>query len=418
MRGILTTPGGPVRRLYAILAGVAVLSGSLACAAPAGGGGEHLVTVSAGDHDRRAVPLRFQLPAELATAEPLRLQAEDGSLVAVQADGEGAAYFILPSAAAGEEVRFTLQRGEAGAPPVEASREGESVTLSVDRNPVLSYHGAPTPLPRPDIDPVYGRGGYIHPVRTPAGVVVTGDYPPDHVHHHGIWASWTRTRFQGQQVDFWNVADGQGDVLADGVDTTWSGVVHGGFSAAHRYVSLVGEEPVDALNEVWMGRVYNVSGDGRPYWLFDLEIEQTTAGDEPLVLPTYHYGGVALRGRDDWYGAANAAFLTSEGHDRIAGNETRARWTHLGGTADGGERGIAVFSHPDNFTHPEPVRLHPNEPYFSFTPSQLGEWAIEPGEVHRVRYRYLVHDGPVDPAELERVWVDFAQPPEVTVRMP
>ena len=400
----------------AIIAGSAVLAGSLACAAPGGSGDDYLVIVSAGDHDRRAVPLRFDLPSGLAAVQSLRLQGEDGSTLAVQTEGGGSAYFILPSLAAGEEIRFTLAPGDAGADQVEARREGETVNLSVDGLPVLSYHGAPTPLPRPDINPVYIRGGYIHPVRSPEGVVVTGDYPPDHVHHHGIWASWTRTLFQGRQVDFWNVADRQGDVLANGLDSVWSGAVHGGFSAAHRYVSLVAGEPVDALNEVWLGRVYNVDGDGRPYWLFDLEVEQATAGDEPLILPTYHYGGVALRGRDDWYGATNAAFLTSEGHDRIAGNETRARWTHLGGTAEGGERGIAVFSHPDNFRHPEPVRLHPNEPYFSWTPSQLGEWAIAPGEPHRVRYRYLVHDGIVDPAELDRVWADFAQPPEVVVR--
>lgn len=393
-----------------------LLSGAVACSAPGGTATDHLVVVSAGAHGRVATPVSFELPAGLDAVGPLRLRSAEGGEVALQRDGEGRAHFILPSLGAGEEAQFTLELGEASGTAVNALRDGESVTLSVGDRSVLTYHGAPKPLPRPDIDPVYSRGGYIHPVQTPAGVMVTGDYPPDHVHHHGIWASWTRTRFRDRQVDFWNVADRQGDVLAEGVDSTWSGPVQGGFAARHRYVALVTGEAEDALRERWVGRVYNVTGGDRPYWLFDLEVDQRTASDDALQLPTYHYGGVALRGRDDWFGAANADFLTSEGHDRLAGNETRARWTHLGGEAEGERRGIAVFSHPANFRHPEPVRLHPNEPYFSWTPSQLGEWSIEPDSVHRVRYRYLVHDGPVDTEELERVWADFSEPPTVSVR--
>jgi len=280
---------------------------------------------------------------------------------------------------------------------------------------VLRYHAAITDPPRPDIDPVYRRGGYVHPILTPEGVMVTGDYPPDHLHHHGIWAAWTRAVFQGEEVDFWNVADRKGDVLPVALDSAWGGPVFGGFSARHRYVALTGEQPRDALNERWTLRVYNVTGHERPYWLFDLEVEQHTAGDEALILPQYHYGGVAFRGRDDWYGTENASFLTSEGRDRESGNESRARWTHIGGTAEGALRGVAVLSHPQNFRHPEPVRIHPREPYFVYAPSQLGEWSIEPAQELRLRYRYVVHDGAPDAAELDRIWNDFAHPPTVTV---
>lgn len=400
---------------HRLLVVTAVTAVAAACAAPGGRpSGGQTVTVSAGDFERVNTPVAFALPANASGTE-WRLRSDRGGVVPLQVDDEGRGHFILPALPAGGVATFQLERGTAAGAEVEAEGGEGAVAFRVGGRPVLRYNGAVTQPPRPDIDPVYARGGYIHPIHSPAGVVVSGDYPPDHLHHHGIWASWTRTVFRGDTVDFWNVADRLGDVLPVALDSAWEGQVFGGFRARHRYVALTGGTPQEALQESWTARVYNVSGNGRPYWLFDLEVEQRTAGRDPLTLPTYHYGGVAYRGRDDWYGAENATFLTSEGDAREAGNETRARWTHIGGVAEGGARGLAVLSHPDNFRHPEPVRIHPREPYFVWTPSQLGEWSIEPGRTHRVRYRYVVHDGPPDAAELDRLWNDFAHPPRVTL---
>src|SRR5690606_2146767 len=135
--------------------------------------------------------------------------------------------------------------------PVEVQRDGPAVTFDVDGRPVIRYNSEITELPRPDIPPVFARGGYIHPIYSPDGTVVSGDYPLDHLHHHGSWASWTRTVFAGEQVDFWNVADRKGDVLPVALDSAWGGQVYGGFTARHRYVALTGDAPKDALNERW-----------------------------------------------------------------------------------------------------------------------------------------------------------------------
>jgi hypothetical protein len=124
---------------------------------------------------------------------------------------------------------------------------------------------------------------------------------------------------------------------------------------------------------------------------------------------------VAVRGRDAWYGPDGARFLTSAGRDRSDGNETRARWTYIGGTVEGTQAGIAVLGHPDNVRAPQPVRIHPEMPYFCYAPSQLGRWAIEPGRPHVARYRFVAFDGSPDPALLDRLWADYAYPPTVTV---
>jgi len=61
------------------------------------------------------------------------------------------------------------------------------------------------------------------------------------------------------------------------------------------------------------------------------------------------------------------------------------------------------------------MRLHPTEPFFCFAPSQLGDWEIAPGKPYVSRFRFIVRDGPSDAAELDRLWNDFAHPPEVKI---
>ena len=55
--------------------------------------------------------------------------------------------------------------------------------------------------------------------------------------------------------------------------------------------------------------------------------------------------------------------------------------------------GIAILCHPENFRAPQPMRLHPKEPFVCYAPSQLGDWAIEPGRPYVSRYRFVVKDG-------------------------
>src|SRR5699024_451082 len=138
---------------------------------------------------------------------------------------------------------------------------------------------------------------------------------------------------------------------------------------------------------------------------------------QPLVLPEYHYGGMAFRGHKNWDDPEKVTFLTSEGYDRSSGNETRARWVHMGGMVDGQRAGIAVLSHPDNFRAPQPIRVHAETPYFVYAPMQLGEMAIEPGSPYVMRYRYVTYDGDPDPELLDRLWNDYAYPPGVTVEV-
>ncbi|MFN5559217.1 MAG: PmoA family protein, partial [Opitutaceae bacterium] len=362
--------------------------------------------------DRAGQVIRFTPPPSLP--QPTTATDGDGRRWPVQTDPDGQACLVVPWQAAGQTLVLTLEaapvasRGAA----IESSTVGGGLAFTNEGKPVLSYHHDPSALPRPGIPPEYHRAGYIHPIYSPSGALISDDYPPDHIHHHGIWSPWTKTEFQGRTPDFWNMGKKTGTVERVALNRTWSGWVHGGFEARHRMVDLSAPNPVTALNETWDVVIYRVAGAAKPVHLFELTIRQTCATNDPLILPEYHYGGTAFRGRAEWLGATASQFLTAEGEtDRVKAQGQRTRWiAQSGAVGAGAVAGLAMLGHPDNVRAPQPVRIHPREPYFCFTPSQLGRWTIEPGHTNLARYPYLGFDGAPDPALIEAYWQGFAPP--------
>ena len=375
------------------------------------------ITVRAGDYDRNYSVVWFTLPAGARPAQ--QLADEQGNKIPLQTDHEGRACFIEKELKLGAARTYQLVAAESNASPhdgVQVSRDGSRIKCSVANQPAFHYQAQMSDLPRPDIKPVFQRGGYLHPILTPGGKLITDDYPPNHLHHHGIWFPWTKTEFEGRQPDFWNMGEGKGRVEFVAVGETWSGRVHGGVHARHRFIDLTAAEPRVALEETWQVTLYNAGRGASRYWMLDLVSTQQCASTSPLKLPKYLYGGLGFRGNWLWNGKDKTFFLTSDGEtDRVKGNEARARWCHISGDVDGARAGIAILCHPDNFRAPQPMRLHPTEPFFCFAPSQLGDWEIPPGKPYVSRYRFIVADGPPDKAELERLWNDYAHPPTVAI---
>lgn len=398
-----------LRPLVAALLGAALLTSAAAK--------NFRVTLPPADVDRAGQVIALQLPVDAPKSAVLR--DVNGRTVPLQTDPDGTSRFIVPWQKAGSPLTFTLTSG-AGGPRegVVVAPERGDLRVTVSGQPVLTYRLDRTAVPREGIKPELLRAGYIHPVFSPAGHLVTDDYPSNHAHHHGIWTPWTKTRFQGRSPDFWNMAGKTGAEDFVALDRTWHGPVHGGFAARLKMVDLSAPTPVTALDETWLVTVYDVGGASRPVRMFDLVTTQTCATADPLILPEYHYGGFGFRAAGVWNGPGAAArFLTSEGlTDRIKGNNSRARWCYLGGPLkDGAFAGTATLGHPSNFRAPQPVRLHPNMPYFSFVPQLLGEFKIEPGTPYVARFRFIVADGEPDRAHLEAYWHGYATPAVATL---
>jgi hypothetical protein len=349
----------------------------------------------------------------LRATTPYALRDSTGAELPLQVDADGRAWFVLPSLESGQQRVYTLVITGGDDGRSQATRNGDAITATVSGRPVVTYLGGPGRLPSPDIKPAYQRGGYLHPVRTPSGRIVTDDYPDDHRHQHGVMMAWTSAEFEGRKTDFWNMGNSLGRVEAIGVDGVQSGPVFAHWVARHRYIDLTSGAPRPSIDERWNVRVYAMDD----VHIFDIDVQHAAATPVPLVLPEYHYGGMAVRGAAAFRGdPANEVVVTSEGRDRATADNTRARWVHISGRVDGAIAGIAMLGHPANFRAPEPLRVHPTDPYVCFAPSRLGAWSIAPGTPQTFRYRFVASDGPADLARLDRLWRDFADPPTVTFK--
>jgi hypothetical protein len=372
------------------------------------------IVIAAGDLDRNHSIVSFPLAPDAARASILR--DEKGGVIPLQRGADGSATFVLRALAQGQKAAFSLESADlaATARPSAIDR-GKALDLSDGARVVVRFQKLGE-LP-PGIDPVYLRGGYLHPLYTPAGVEVTGDYPESHHHQHGIWSAWTRSRFGEHAIDFWNMDDRQGKVDFQSLEQRFSGPVFAGFTARLAHIDLLGSAPVVALDERWTVTTYRTHEGTPPYFVVDLVSTQRTATDTPLLLEQYSYGGFALRGNARWSDPANVTFLTSEGLDRAAGDDEKGRWCAIGGTIDGAWAGFAMLGHPENFRAPQTFRIHPKHPYMAFAPVKDGPFTIEPGKPYVSRFRIVSFDGPIDRELIERLWRDYATPPKVIVEV-
>ncbi len=384
-----------------------------------------IITVEAGKHTRIDTPLCTVLDGidsghiileevKSAGRVPVNSQIEQGSPTKLW-------WILSGTTRPGEKRTFELSEGKAlidGTPSVRAQKRDGFLDVAVGDSNVLRYNDAVVPPPE-GASERFARSGFIHPLWSSDGSVLTAIHPKDHVHHFGIWMPWTATEFEGRKVDFWNLAKGQGTVRFVEYLSTASGPVFGGFSARQEHVVLNPNANKVALDEVWNIKVYNVGGPQKGYWLWDFISTQRCASQSPLHQLKYRYGGLGFRATGDWRGD-NCDYLTSEGKTRKDGHGTRARWCDMFGLTAGRFEGVAIMSHPGNFRHPEPMRLWPGDMdyiFFNFAPSQLGDWTMEPRKDYVFRYRFYVHHDRPDVADIDRLWYDFAEPPDVEVKL-
>ncbi|MBI1916306.1 MAG: PmoA family protein [Planctomycetes bacterium] len=374
--------------------------------------------VEAGKYDRSDVPISMTLPGDLKSGRQLRLlELRDGREIATPLQWEQGrplrAWWIVRGAMPkGSVRRYRLQVG----PPEDAAglrtvKSERFLEIQKEKAPILRYNTAHIQPPK-GIDPSYGRSAHLHPVWTPRGTIVTDETPPDHAHQSGVFLAFTRAVFEGHDVNFWDLKGGKGRVRFKKILATTGGPVYGGFQVEQEHVDLTVPGSKLVLVEGWDVRAWNLGGARAGSYVWDVGSTIRCAGESALKLPQFPYGGMALRGARSW-SKETSRVLTSDGKGREEGNHTRPRWCDLSGRVDGKTTGITLLTHPANFRFPEPLRIHPSMPYMVYTPSHLGDWEIRPGKAHVARYRFVVHDGPVVPAEVERLWRDFAEPPVV-----
>lgn len=300
--------------------------------------------------------------------------------------------------------------------PMNAVRSDSELTLGYGPQHLLRYHyGMHYPA---GVDSVFGRSGFIHPLWSPKGKVLTRITPPDHFHHYGLWNPWTQVEYKGTVYDCWNLNSRQGTVRFKSFVSVNEGEVFSQYQTVHDHIIMPksgGEKVI--LKELQTVTVYRPTDQ---YYIADISI-RLNCSDGPVILKEYRYGGLGFRATEQW-NKDNSVVITSEGKQRKEADGSKARWCLIQGAVDNGQAGLVMMSSPTNYNHPEPLRVWPEEifgrgdVYANFVPIRDMDWPLEPGKDYALNYRFLVFDGNVTPQFAEAAWQSFAHAPAVTVK--
>lgn len=441
------------------------------------------LTVYAGDYDRINTPIRYQcLPVDIF-GDPAKLQRpeffhyinsgadlallRDNHLVLVEEGGaksridaqwspeidfdwekvagKGALVWILDGQTkkgTQRTFKLVLEEGKAssGSFTIDDIDSKQLLVKSGERE-VLRYNYGVIQQNKGESG-AYDRAAYIHPVWTPTGKVITGDFSPEHIHQRGIFFAWRQIKFSDVEADFWSLGKEPGRQLPDELGPSIEkGPVFAELGIFNK--GNVGDKTY--MRETCAVRVYTLPEEDM--WLFDMYLRQipmnpknprriptevTTAtvivdgkvkriqkekveGDIFMEIAKSLYGGMTFRGVGGWLSEdVSLDVLTSEGKNRADANETQARWIDYTGPLGDEWGGVVIFDHPLNQRYPTPLRVHPQFPYFCYAFAQNEPYMIYNNAPLDLVYRFLVHTGRPNKQINERFANDYVNPPEVS----
>ena len=300
-------------------------------------------------------------------------------------------FAVLTAAAiaTAEDTRYTLTPSEHGM--VLKTPEGRTVFEYMTKRP------AETELTAPSVCCLY-------PVYTPAGVRAVDFAPDDHRHHRGVFFAWRATTFGGQAADFW----ARGTEGPEEVRKIRNRAVRLVEGAGDRAVVEVENDWTIAGHVVLDERTRIVTGQQRGAYVLEFDYRLTPKVD--MQLHQYGYTGFVVRARKDgqaaYFSPAGQVDLPNPHHLKPDSNWPAAPWySYVVKLTSGETVGTAVVDHPAN----PPTTWHNVKSIALVNPCIVAPGPItrKPGEVIRLRYRVIVHDGPADVAlldELARSW--------------
>ncbi|MBX3745655.1 MAG: PmoA family protein [Verrucomicrobiae bacterium] len=242
-------------------------------------------------------------------------------------------------------------------------------------------------------------GGYLHPVTTPAGTVVTEVGPADHRHHRGVFLGWVEMRGT-DAADFWGWGEPAPtagrrieNVTVEGLPPTL-GVAR--FRATNAWKA--GARRM-VLEEVRVTLAFREGATVLDY------VTRLTV-DAPVTVARWAFGGFAVRTRIDGavapIGPEGAVRRASPRHTDPDSNWPDAPWygLHLK-FRDGKEATVAVAGREAN----PPTSWHVVPGIGLINPSVTAKGALRlvPEEPLVLRYRIMAFDGAPAVASLKRL---------------
>ena len=298
---------------------------------------------------------------------------------------------------------------------VTLQESSKGMDFLLDGKLVLSYQMTKEPVPS-GIKQAYSKSGFIHPIQSPCGQVLSRIQPADHYHHYGIWGPYTRATIGGKEVDFWNLGDEKGRVDFSHVLSKKQAGGAAELTVRQNHIDL--KAPAQSQLAIAEDLRIKVKPADKGRYFVDYTSTLQTDIVGGILLDDYRYGGgIGFRATEVW-GDANSTILTSEGKDRATADGSNARWILVTGQSDhsSGKSGILFMSHNTNQAHPEPLRVWPPGQYegkgnvfIEFCPIRHTSWEIQPGKRYSLTYRILVFDGELSVQEADNYWKSFVK---------
>ncbi|HEU0120021.1 MAG TPA: PmoA family protein [Bryobacteraceae bacterium] len=255
---------------------------------------------------------------------------------------------------------------------------------------------------------------FLHPIRTISGTVLSRGYPvaplpgeqQDHAWHRGIW--YGHGIINGQ--DFWReqgrektsrlIPDGKPRAGKNSVEARLAMTAPGGTRLGtniQRFTVL----------------------DRAPLRFIDASISILADQGQALTFGDTDDGGFAFRLNDQFREDRGALLRNAEGKEgtkNIWGKP--ARWVHYEAAVEGTRAGVAVLDHPSNLRHPTQwhargYSLCSANPFAakSFDKNSVtdGKFTLDAGRELQLRYRVVIHDGPLDSAAIDGLFDAWAK---------
>ncbi|MFT4028342.1 MAG: PmoA family protein [Protaetiibacter sp.] len=253
---------------------------------------------------------------------------------------------------------------------------------------------------------------YIHPLRTPAGVVVTGFAPEDHSWHHGLQFAMPRvdahnlwgggTYFSPEEG--YRVVEDQGSIVHLG----WAEEFEGRSAGISEVIAWRGHGGEPLVNEVrrWAFRSASIEDSDALVIDFATTLRSATGADVALETPAQRgrpdggYGGLFLRLAEGFHAVA----LDGDGVDLTeSGGESRTMVVH-GVTGDDElvTLGLAFGENPRVGHH---RWLHRFDPFsaIGWAVAYVDGLVVPVGAELAFQHRLVLADGHLDPVAVRRL---------------
>ena len=251
----------------------------------------------------------------------------------------------------------------------------------------------------PGVDPKYTRSCYIHPLYSLDGIVLTADFPQDHLHHHGVFWTWPVVRTRGQNTQTW-----QPDTpsLRQHFARWLKREVKNGAAALSAENVWKLDESETVAKETATLHVLPAEDAGRA---IDLELVFEAVGG-PLELqgtPDQNkgYGGLCIRGAPMFKGAA---LSTDQGLLTKDSTNIPFRWADMSTQ----EFGVAIFVSPDHPGFPTTWLIRNSYAgILNVSWPGLKPAVLQPGNPVILGYRLYVHRGDAAAGRVQQAYEKY-----------